>query len=138
MSEDFGKRLDEYLCHFWATDSADREHERSHFRAPQGIAFHVPVADSLVLCQDEPTFPPNFFEPILISCVWRKMVIMHFDPNSRLAQRGSNFLPTDRAIQEKDGDVSQFRTGIQTGSRLRFRSVDGRSPPPGKQWTPHS
>ncbi len=54
--------------------------------------FGSPIANSIILGEDDPPSTPNLAEPIFVTRGWWKVVIVNMHLNACLAERGSNGL----------------------------------------------
>jgi hypothetical protein len=79
VASDFGHRLNEYLCHLGALNTARRQSEYAGIHSQHSGQFQGTVLDFLIFRKNDPSLSPNLGEPFLIFCIGTEVVIVNFD-----------------------------------------------------------
>jgi len=119
------KGLHENLAHLFTLKIAACEDECTHSRFQNGGAFKLSITDSVILCQNNPSPLPHFSEPIFVSFIWGKMVIMNLYFNTCLTKCSRDFSLAQGSVKEENGRLTPLGLVARNGSPLRFRTVGG-------------
>ena len=130
-----GQSVQEYAAHFLAAEVSTRKRKRANPAAQQSRQFDSSVANASIIREDNPTPCSYDFEPFLVSRIRRKVIIVDFNPQPRLAEGGGEDSFSQSSVKEK-GDVFRRLRQVRSGSLLRCRTVRGRSRQRADQWIP--
>jgi hypothetical protein len=117
---DCGQGFDEDCGHFLAREIPSRQHKGRHTRRQQGCQLSAAVANPPILREHDPSSSANFPEPVSVSFIRGKVVVVNLDVGFRLRRATATLcFPRDRS-RKKTRSSSGFELELAADGFFDF------------------
>ncbi len=132
---DSGQSFQEYGGHLLSTEVTSRKREDANTTSQQRPQFDCSVANPTVIRQDDPSLGPNGFQPLLVFCIRRKVLVVNFDFDAGSTEDAREDFFSQGPVEEKRYSSRRLR-GVRSGLHLRCLVAPDRSHRRVGRWIP--